>query len=275
MSYESDSKTVRGINIAILAISILSVILLGIVACSGSVITSAINKYIDDNGSIAADIFEQVDSELVDDLGIFMDDLSSMSAQDVNNLGKAVSEIDASDLRGISQSLNEGDVSPLAALIAQGAQEANVELDAKGLTQMLASLSRADMAELADEISTISETELSEIAIALQSVTPENMNDFRSLINGAQDGKIEQATVNFIWTFIFVAVIIEIIACVVAIVSAVLAMRNCREPQKLTAAFVMAIVSASLAFITGRLISMVLLIISAVFISKVRKVKEA
>lgn len=61
-------------------------------------------------------------------------------------------------------------------------------------------------------------------------------------------------------------------ACsLVALVASILGMRNYDKPQQLGSAFGWAIAGAVTSFLTGNIISTVLLIISAVYIDKVRK----
>lgn len=62
-----------------------------------------------------------------------------------------------------------------------------------------------------------------------------------------------------------------ILCSIVTLIASIIGMRNCTKPEKLGGVFGWAVAGAVFAFLTGRLVTMVLLIVSAVFASKLKK----
>lgn len=63
--------------------------------------------------------------------------------------------------------------------------------------------------------------------------------------------------------------------CLIGLVASILALRNCNNPEKLGGAFGLSIAAAVLRFLTGAPISLVLFIILAVYIGKLRSAWKA
>ena len=76
--------------------------------------------------------------------------------------------------------------------------------------------------------------------------------------------------------FIMVGLSLGYVLCkVVCLVAGIIALRSCTNPAKLGGAFGWSIAAAIVSFLVGGMISMVLFIVSAVFVSRVRKAYAA
>lgn len=76
--------------------------------------------------------------------------------------------------------------------------------------------------------------------------------------------------------FIMVGLSLGYVLCkVVCLVTGIIALRSCTNPAKLGGAFGWSIAAAIVSFLVGGMISMVLFIVSAVFVSRVRKAYAA
>lgn len=76
--------------------------------------------------------------------------------------------------------------------------------------------------------------------------------------------------------FLMVGLSLGYVLCkVVCLVAGIIALRNCNNPAKLGSAFGWSIAAAIVSFLVGGMISMVLFIVSAVFVSRVRRAYAA
>lgn len=76
--------------------------------------------------------------------------------------------------------------------------------------------------------------------------------------------------------FLMVGLSLGYVLCkVVCLVAGIIALRNCNNPAKLGTAFGWSIAAAIVSFLVGGMISMVLFIVSAVFVSRVRRAYAA
>lgn len=110
----------------------------------------------------------------------------------------------------------------------------------------------------------------------------ESMNDSSSAFDDSYYGTngdftasdaSEMVAIGF--TTIFALLGIALVVNIITLVAGIMAVRRYKQPEKLGAPFVLAIVSAILCFFGGGWISMVLFIVSAVYINKVRKAYAA
>lgn len=86
----------------------------------------------------------------------------------------------------------------------------------------------------------------------------------------------EAMTVASASIFIMVGLSLGYVLCkVVCLVAGIIALRSCTNPAKLGGAFGWSIAAAIVSFLVGGMISMVLFIVSAVFVSRVRKAYAA
>lgn len=72
-------------------------------------------------------------------------------------------------------------------------------------------------------------------------------------------------------TVLMVLLGLYLVTKLVGLIASIMAIRNCAKPEKLGGAFGMAIASAVLAFLFGGFISGILFVVSAVYISRIRK----
>lgn len=112
----------------------------------------------------------------------------------------------------------------------------------------------------------ISEFESSSTSSAFDGSSPYSSYDYSGM---TQDDAMAVATASI---FIMVGLSLGYVLCkVVCLVAGIIALRNCNNPAKLGGAFGWSIAAAIVSFLVGGMISMVLFIVSAVFISRVRR----
>ncbi len=116
----------------------------------------------------------------------------------------------------------------------------------------------------------ISELESSSASSAFDGSSPYSSYDYSDM---TQDDAMAVATASI---FIMVGLSLGYVLCkVVCLVAGIIALRNCNNPAKLGGAFGWSIAAAIVSFLVGGMISMVLFIVSAVFISRVRRAYAA
>lgn len=116
----------------------------------------------------------------------------------------------------------------------------------------------------------ISELESSSTSSAFDGSSPYSSYDYSGM---TQDDAMAVATASI---FLMVGLSLGYVLCkVVCLVAGIIALRNCNNPAKLGGAFGWSIAAAIVSFLVGGMISMVLFIVSAVFISRVRRAYAA
>ncbi|MDO5790896.1 MAG: hypothetical protein Q4Q30_06500 [Eggerthella sp.] len=116
----------------------------------------------------------------------------------------------------------------------------------------------------------ISELESSSTSSAFDGSSPYSSYDYSDM---TQDDAMAVATASI---FIMVGLSLGYVLCkVVCLVAGIIALRNCNNPAKLGGAFGWSIAAAIVSFLVGGMISMVLFIVSAVFIGRVRRAYAA
>lgn len=116
----------------------------------------------------------------------------------------------------------------------------------------------------------ISELESSSTSSAFDGSSPYSSYDYSDM---TQDDAMAVASASI---FIMVGLSFGYVLCkVVCLVAGIIALRSCTNPAKLGGAFGWSIAAAIVSFLVGGMISMVLFIVSAVFVSRVRKAYAA
>lgn len=112
----------------------------------------------------------------------------------------------------------------------------------------------------------ISELESSSTSSAFDGSSSYSSYDYSGM---TQDEAMAVASASI---FLMVGLSLGYVLCkVVCLVAGIIALRNCNNPAKLGGAFGWSIAAAIVSFLVGGMISMVLFIVSAVFISRVRR----
>lgn len=116
----------------------------------------------------------------------------------------------------------------------------------------------------------ISELESSSTSSAFDGSSSYSSYDYSGM---TQDEAMAVASASI---FLMVGLSLGYVLCkVVCLVAGIIALRNCNNPAKLGGAFGWSIAAAIVSFLVGGMISMVLFIVSAVFISRVRRAYAA
>lgn len=267
MEHESASRTVRGLSIATIVLSILGIVFgLGLGACS-STFTKAVEQEL-----VAPVADEPLDFEgYMDDISDAMDEMTGASLTDISLL---IVNNDLSAVHELGQAVEGGNAAQIEKKLKSMAKESGADIDAHQLAISFVSLGVEDMREL---------------GIALQQVTQDDYMDLILMFSGASSyypntgapsanytvGEFGETISKLIIVIIWFFVIIDILGCAVTLVASVLSLRNAFDPNKLTGAFVWSIVGAVIALLGCRLITMVLLIINCVYIHKVRSARQA
>lgn len=112
----------------------------------------------------------------------------------------------------------------------------------------------------------VSELQSSSSSSAFDGSSPYSTYDYSGM---TQDEAMAVASASI---FIMVGLSFGYVLCkVVCLVAGIIALRSCTNPAKLGGAFGWSIAAAIVSFLVGGMISMVLFIVSAVFVSRVRK----
>lgn len=116
----------------------------------------------------------------------------------------------------------------------------------------------------------MSELQSSSSSSAFDGSSPYSTYDYSGM---TQDEAMAVASASI---FIMVGLSLGYVLCkVVCLVAGIIALRSCTNPAKLGGAFGWSIAAAIVSFLVGGMISMVLFIVSAVFVSRVRKAYAA
>lgn len=116
----------------------------------------------------------------------------------------------------------------------------------------------------------ISELESSSTSSAFDGSSSYSSYDYSDM---TQDEAMAVASASI---FLMVGLSLGYVLCkVICLVAGIIALRNCNNPAKLGGAFGWSIAAAIVSFLVGGMISMVLFIVSAVFISRVRRAYTA
>ena len=116
----------------------------------------------------------------------------------------------------------------------------------------------------------ISELESSSTSSAFDGSSSYSSYDYSGM---TQDEAMAVASASF---FLMVGLSLGYVLCkVVCLVAGIIALRNCNNPAKLGGAFGWSIAAAIVSFLVGGMISTVLFIVSAVFVSRVRRAYAA
>ena len=262
MASTADSRTLQGLNVAILVLAILGVIIT-LFTLVGSM--AAVN-YTTENTQSSGTV--STSSSYTSELAEIADALHAFSASDVAAAADEVRELSPTDFATLSAAMDTGSDSRIIRAMNNIGLGKDLSTDqVKALAYLLSLTTASDAADLANQLNAISDTQIQRLADDLESIatTPSTAEE---LTGSTTSSSVRTGIAVFLaGVFTFV-----LIALVVSLVASVLGIRNCDKPRKLGAAFALAIVGAVLAFFSVRWVSMVLHIIAAVKTGAVRKV---
>lgn len=282
MNYESDAKVVRGLSIATIVLSVLGILAsIALVAGAGVVASTVINEYEDNGGSIEElfDLDEGV-SDVYEDFGQMIDALDEQTTADFAQLfGTAkVSEINA-----FGKVVQTTDKAQIKKALAAFDDKYDLDLDEVKMAKFLTSFSKSTTVAIGSELADLDKDDLQDLASALAKISTSNAyglhekHESHEQHNTFGDTSLsggEELAAQLFAGILIALIVLATAVYVVSLIAAILSLRNCRKPDKLTGAFVWSIIAAVLSCLACHLITMVLLIISCVYISRVRKFRE-
>ncbi len=282
MNYESDARVVRGLSIATIVLSVLGILAsIALIAGAGVVTSTVINEYEDNGGSIEEifDLDEDV-SDVYEDFGQMIEALDEQTTADFAHLfGTAkVSEINA-----FGKVVQTTDKAQIKKALAAFDDKYDLDLDEAKMAKFLTSFSKGATIAIGSELADLDKDDLKDLAGALAKIGASNAyglhekHESHEQHNTFGDTSLssgEELAAQLFASVLIVLIVLATAVYVVSLIAAILSLRNCRKPDKLTGAFVWSIIAAVLSCLACHLITTVLLIISCVYISKVRKYRE-
>lgn len=282
MNYESDAKVVRGLSVATIVLSVLGILAsIALIAGAGVVTSTVINEYEGNGGSIEElfDLDEDA-SDVYEDFGQMIDALDEQTTADFAQLfGTAkVSEINA-----FGKVVQTTDKAQIKKALAAFDDKYDLDLDEAKMAKFLTSFSKGTTIAIGSELADLGKDDLQDLASALAKISTSNAYGLHEKHESHEQhntfGDTSLSSGEELAAQLFAGVLIALIVLatavyVVSLIAAILSLRNCRKPDKLTGAFVWSIIAAVLSCLACHLITTVLLIISCVYISKVRKFRE-
>lgn len=282
MNYESDAKVVRGLSIATIVLSVLGILAsIALIAGVGVVTSTVINEYEGNGGSIEElfDLDEDA-SDVYEDFGQMIDALDEQTTADFAQLfGTAkVSEINA-----FGKVVQTTDKAQIKKALAAFDDKYDLDLDEAKMAKFLTSFSEGTTIAIGSELADLDKDDLQDLASALAKISTSNAyglhekHESHEQHNTFGDTSLssgEELAAQFFAGVLIALIVLATAVYVVSLIAAILSLRNCRKPDKLTGAFVWSIIAAVLSCLACHLITTVLLIISCVYISKVRKFRE-
>lgn len=283
MNYKSDARVVRGLSIATIVLSVLGIIVsFALVAGAGLVTSAVIDEYGSSGGSSIEEIFGGDDgvSDVYEDFGQMIEALDSETSSDFAALFNTAK---VSEINAFGRVVQTADKAQIKKALAAFEGKYGFDIDEAKMAKLLTSFSEGTTYAIGTELADMDRDDLKDLAHALELISAgssyglhekheshEQHNTFGD--SGLNSG--EQLVAQLFSSVLIVLLVCVVIVYVVSLVAAILALRNCRKPEKLTGAFVWNIVAAVLSGLACHLITMVLLIISCVYISKVRKCRD-
>lgn len=269
------SKTVKGLGIAVVVLSVISILVSFMLIAVGT-------------GVIAtADETAATTNEILEEAGV---------SKDISNLLEATEGLDGSTLIALGDYLGSLDVDQVHHL-GDVMADKNVKAITKFINKTAGDLDASEKSIVLDALTNLNKNNSKTLGEALQAVEQNDLDDLSSLMVSMSSGSLgqiindakqesgqnsgkdvsQQLTSNVIGLgggMLVALGIMGLIASLLALVAGILGICNNTKPSKLTGAFVLGIIAAICAFFTGRIVSMILLIIMTVYVSKVRALRN-
>ena len=254
------SKTVRTLSIVVIILAVLGIVAVLLTAAAG-VLGVVVYSADEVQSQLANSTWEDVlgNAEV------------EMTASEQEELADAICTLESLDndqvepLIQLFKGFGEGDISALQSLLVD-----NDTTEVMELIGALASLSDSDIATLANEIYGVSEKDLKELRDNAKSVTAEDIEALQTFVSETTPQDVANTVMGTIASLGVGVLGFILVAVIFSLVAGILALRNAFDPQSLGGAFVVSIIAAILALLSGRIVSLILHIVSCVYISKVR-----
>ncbi len=269
MQVSSNSRTLKGLSIAVIVMSILGIVgaLIGFIVCGFAASVSNegadyVVSQLDESGinSDLSEAKEAIQSLSEEDVKIFNEFLKGCDVSQVNNLGTAIKNSDGKAInKAIVKMTKDGDLT---------------KTERTELIDSLSNLSSDSAEVLGETLESVNKDELQELADTLDGNASELLNAVKSGTDVSVQNTEKDTMLDVVAVFLSAFLVLfatSFFGCIFSLIASILSLRNHTIPEKLKSAFVWAIVAAVVCFITGRIVSMILLIIMAVYNSKVRK----
>lgn len=269
------SKTVKGLSIAVVVLSVISVLVsFGLIAIGTGVIATA-----DETAAATNQVLEE-----------------SGVSKDIANLLDATEGLDGSTLIALGDYLGTLDVEQ-AHRLGDAVAEKNVKAITKFINKTAGDLDAGEKSIVLDALTNLNKSNSKTIGEVLQSMNEDDLDGLPSLMVSMSSGSLgqiindakqesgdtsgkavgQQLTSNIIGLgggMLAMLGVMGLIASLLALIAGILGICNNTKPSKLTGAFVLSIIAAICALFTGRLISLILLIIMTVYIGKARSLRD-
>ena len=275
--YNSDAKVVKGLGIANLVISIVSIVLLIICLAFACVGIDYIAKAATSDGDIVGQDVIEFSDTLSDELAAMGNGaLNTLSTGEVGNIKDILTNANLKEIHALGSALMYADLTQAEKQLKVIDKKYDLGLDIDAIIVDLGSMSDYSLGALGDYLLDLDHDDLMETANQLKGLSTDELRQNIDEVNGLLDSDENITLVAEGVSALIVAFFVFYIAInVLVLVTAALAIRNCRKPNKLTATFVLSIVSAVITFFTACWISTILLVIMAVYIGKVRKYRDS
>lgn len=255
MQENTAAKTVRGLSLAAIILAALSIVICAFSFASSALIPGVVNAIIRTDAipvAVESGIGSTKDAAK---LKIAVDSLNDPDLDPISDLLGAAAE---GDVQGILSQTNIGDPEKL-----------------QKLADSFASLTDQQINEIVLKVPDIDAEELKKARDAAASTSPEEIDKLYTVLNGASTEDIIVGATGLAVAALF-AIIGWILLCsVISLIAGILGMKNAKRPEKLGAAFVWSIIGAVAGAFSGRVATMVILIINAIYIDKARKFQPA
>lgn len=269
------SKTVKGLGIAVVVLSVLSLLVsFGLIAVGSGVVATA-----EDTAAETTQALQE--NSLSEDISNFLEATQGLDSKTMLALGDYLSSLDVKQVHSLGDVVAQKDVKAIT----------------KFIKKTSGSLSNSDKSIVLDAFTNLSESNSKSVGEVLKGMNEDDLNDAIELMTSMSDGSLNQIIsdaksegfdltskdvqqelaadiVGLGGSLLITLGVIGLIVSLLSLFAGILAIRNNAKPGKLTAAFVLSIFAAVCALVTGRLVSMILLIVLAVYVGKVRSLRH-
>lgn len=271
MNYESDAKTVRGLSVATIVLSILGIVLsLALTMLVGWMVNVAVDAYTSEQSSPLESIVEP-DSGLMDSVDDVNQLFEVLDNADIEDFELVLANAKVKEINAFGKVVQTADPKLIKTALDAFDDKYGLDIDTKEMTEALTSIKPKATKAIGEELAEMDKDDVDGLLDILGYIDEEDIDSLPDMIDTLSETPEVKAAKSVIAAAISFFVIAMIGASVVALIAAILSLRNCRRPEKLTGAFVWSIIAAVLAFFAAHWITMILLIITCVYVSKIRK----
>ncbi len=269
------SKTVKGLGIAVVVLSVLSLLVsFGLIAVGSGVVATA-----EDTAAETTQALQE--NSLSEDISNFLEATQGLDSKTMLALGDYLSSLDVKQVHSLGDVVAQKDVKAIT----------------KFIKKTSGGLSNSDKSIVLDAFTNLSESNSKSVGEVLKGMNEDDLNDAIELMTSMSEGSLNQIIsdaksegfdltskdvqqelaadiVGLGGSLLITLGIIGLVVSLLSLFAGILAIRNNDKPNKLTAAFVLSIFAAVCTLVTGRLVSMILLIVLAVYVGKVRSLRH-